>query len=214
MLWRTSHRGSSPFSMEGRLSSVASIVEGHGETTAFPHLLRRIAAWRSPEIYVDVQPPIRVKRDRFLNRNEEFNRYLQLAGGKSGEDGWVLILLDADDDCPATHGPTILARAQAVLPHRSISVVLANREFEAWFIGAAQSLNGHRGLKIDAHDLRVDPEQPRDAKGWLRERMSGRSYGETTDQSALVCKMDLQQAYDRCRSFRKLCGDWDRQFGA
>ncbi|RXN90657.1 hypothetical protein C7R54_13735 [Achromobacter aloeverae] len=196
------------------MNSVVSIVEGHGETTAFPQLLRRIAAWRTPEIHVDVQPPIRVKKDRFLNREEEFDRYLRLAGGKSGLDGWVVILLDADDDCPAAHGPGILARARTVLPHRSVSVVLANREFEAWFIGAAASLEGHRGLRIGAHDLRMDPEQPRDAKGWLRERMANRSYGETTDQPAFVARMDLQQAYDRCRSFRKLCGDWDRRFGA
>ena len=45
--------------------------------------------------------PIRVRRDQFLNRDKEFSRHLSLAAGKCGEDGWILILLDADDDCPA-----------------------------------------------------------------------------------------------------------------
>lgn len=140
-----------------------------------------------------------------------FNRHLQLAGGKCGNDGWVLILLDADDDCPAQLGRNILARAQEVLPNRSVSVVLANREFEAWFIGAARSLNGHRGLVAGDADLNVAAEGPRDAKGWLRQRMASGTYGETTDQPAFAAKMDLQEALDRCRSFRKLCREWDKQ---
>lgn len=193
------------------MTSISSIVEGHGEVTALPVLLRRMALWRCPETYVDVQPPIRVHRDRFLNREEEFSRHLQLAGNKCGDEGWVLILLDADDDCPAVLGRTLLARAQHVLPNRSVSVILAKREFEAWFIGAARSLNGQRGLMVSDADLNVDAELPRDAKGWLRERMVGGSYGETTDQPAFAARMDLQEALDRCRSFRKLCDEWDRQ---
>lgn len=190
---------------------MSCIVEGHGEVAALPVLLRRLAAWRSPEAWIDVPPPIRVHRDRFLNREDEFTRHLQLAGNKCGDGGWVLLLLDADDDCPATRGAEILARAKQVLPHRSLSVVLANREFEAWFIGAATSLNGHRGLVVGAADLAVEPERPRDAKGWLGGRMSGGTYGETTDQPAFAALMDLQEALDRCRSFRKLCDEWDRQ---
>nr|WP_223258667.1 DUF4276 family protein [Trinickia symbiotica] len=187
-------------------------MEGHGEVSALPVLLRRMAEWRYAQGYIDVQTPIRVHRDRFLNREEEFVRHLEFAGNKAGTDGWVLILLDADDHCPATLGPEVVARAQRVLPHREVSVVLANREFEAWFIGAAESLNGYRGLSIAAADLAIDAEVPRDAKGWLRERMEKRAYGETTDQPALTARMDLQQAYDRCRSFRKLCNEWDKRF--
>lgn len=193
------------------MTRISSIVEGHGEVQALPVLLRRIASWRCPERYVDVQSPIRVHRDRFLNRQDEFSRHLELAGGKSGDDGWVLILLDADDDCPANLGQNILTRAQLVLPNHSISVVLANREFEAWFIGAARSLNGQRGLLVSDADLDVEAEVPRDAKGWLRQRMASGTYGETTDQPAFAARMDLQEALTRCRSFRKLCDEWDKK---
>lgn len=190
------------------MTRVACIVEGHGEVAALPLLLRRIAQWRTGD-WVNVGTPIRVHRDKFLNRQEEFERHLRLAGAQCGDDGWVLVLLDADDICPATLGPATLRRAELVIPHRRVSVVLANREFEAWYIGAAASLSGHRGLTITPEDLAVDPEAPRDAKGWLGRRM-GRTYGETIDQPAFAAVMDLQEPFDRCRSFRKLCADWDR----
>lgn len=189
---------------------IACIVEGDGEVAALPILLRRMTEWRSSQIYPHVPPPIRVHRDRFLNRDEEFRRHLLLAAAKCGEGGWILVLLDADDDCPATRGADILQRAQALVPHRRVSVVLANREYEAWFIAAAQSLNGYRGFTFEPRDL-TEPEAPRDAKGWIKARMASLSYGETTDQPALTARMDLQQAYTRSRSFRKLCSEWDHR---
>jgi len=193
------------------MTRVACIVEGHGEVVSLPILLRRIGNWRNPDAYIEVCPPIRVHRDRFLRREEEFQRHLLFAAAKCGDDGWVMVLLDADDDCPAELGACVLARARAVLPHRPVSVILANREYEAWFIGAAASLNGERSLKITAADLHIDAEAPRNAKGWLRERMGNQVYGETTDQPAFSAKMNLPQALERCRSFRKLCDEWDRQ---
>jgi hypothetical protein len=188
--------------------SLSAIVEGDGEVAALPVLLRRISEWRTPGVYVDVLAPIRVYKDRFLNREEEFNRHLKLAAAKSGETGWILILLDADDDCPMLKGRDIARRAGAVVPHRSIGVVLANREYEAWFIAAAKSLDGVRSFAYQPCDEAVDPEVPRNAKGWLRDRMSSGAYRETTDQPGLSARMDLQQAFDRSRSFRKLCTEW------
>lgn len=189
---------------------IACIVEGDGEVAALPVLLRRLAEWRTPLLYADVPTPIRVRRDKFLKRDDEFSRHMQLAAAKCGEDGWILILLDADDDCPASTGADILQRAKNCAPHRSISVVLANREYEAWFIAAAESLHGCRGFQF-APGESIEPEAPRNAKGWVKERMVGNAYGETADQAALTHKMDLQQVFDGCRSFRKLCSEWDRQ---
>lgn len=192
------------------MTNVTAIVEGDGEVAALPILLRRINQWLTPEVYVDVGYPIRVRRDRFINREDEFRRHLSLAAGKCGENGWVLMLFDADDDCPATMAGEILQRAKGIVPHRNVSVVLANREYEAWFIAAAESLQGHRGFHFDPAD-NIHPERPRDAKGWIRERKADRSYGETTDQPAFTALIDLQQAFDRSRSFRKLCTEWQKQ---
>jgi Domain of unknown function (DUF4276) len=188
---------------------VSAIVEGDGEVHALPILLRRIAQWRTPECPVQILPPIRVPRMSLVNRPQEFSRHLQLAASKCGESGWILVLLDADDDCPKTLGEQLRERAQQVVPHRQVAVVLANREYEAWFIAAAASLDGHRGLRISPEDAEADAEHPRNAKGWLALRKPDRSgYHPVTDQPALSARMDLQMAFDRSRSFRKLCSDW------
>ena len=193
------------------MMAVASIVEGDGEVAALPVLLRRLGQWRGTRGHVDVLPPIRVRKDRFLNRPEEFSRHLKLAAEKCKESGWVLILFDADDDCPAEKGAAVLRAAQAIIPYRRVAVVLANREYEAWFIAAAESLKGCRGFQSRPNDTQVDPEISRNAKGWVRERMpAGAGYGETTDQPGFSARFDLDLAHQRGRSFRKLCSEWDK----
>ena len=194
------------------MRTVVAIVEGDGEVSALPVLLRRINEWQTPQTYVEISTPIRVRRDRFLNRDEEFNRHLKFASRKCGEDGWVLVLLDADDDCPAELGQQILERANACVPNTRVSVVLANREYEAWFIAAAESLDGHRGFVFNP-DRHTDAEVPRNAKGWVGACMQGGTYRETTDQPALSARLNLQLAYDRSRSFRKLTSEWNKQTG-
>ena len=192
------------------MRQVVAIVEGDGEVAGLPVLLRRLGEWKTPATYTAVLPPIRVRRDRFLNRDEEFRRHLLLAAEKCGDEGWILVLFDADDDCPATLGRVIHERATQIIPHRRLSVVLANREYEAWFIAAAHSLAGFRGLNVEPAAT-IDAETPRDAKGWIKARKVSRSYGETTDQPAFSARMDLQQAFENSRSFRKLCKEWQLQ---
>jgi hypothetical protein len=186
-----------------------SIVEGDGEVAALPVLLRRIGQWLSPETQFEVESPIRVKRDRFLNREGEFKRMLELAALKCGPNGWVLVLLDADDDCPVTLSRTIAARAQCIIPHCSISIVLANREYETWFIAAAASLNGYRGFSFAEQNVR-EPEAIRGAKEWMSARMRSGKYREVAEQPAFSARIDLRQALENSRSFRKLCDEWSK----
>ncbi|WP_375574395.1 DUF4276 family protein [Paracidovorax oryzae] len=186
---------------------IASIVEGDSEVIALPILLRRLAGELEPAVAVQPLPPIRVRRDRFIQREDEFRKQLLLAAAKSGEQGWILVVLDADDDCPAQLGQQLLARAQKHVPHRRISIVLANREFEAWFIAAASSLQGARGFAVEVDEL-IEAEIPRDAKGWMRQHMKGGVYREILDQPAFTARIDLHQAKENSRSFRKLCKEW------
>lgn len=191
------------------MNLVASIVEGDGEVSALPVLLRRIANWQSPDAGFEILRPIRVRRDRFLNKDEEFNRVLKLAALKCGESGWILILLDADDDCPAQMGINILEKARAVVAHRRVSVVFAKREYEAWFLAAACSLNGIRGFTYE--DLYPpEAENIRGAKEWSGKRMQNKKYREITDQPAFSAKFDLSFALQNSRSFRKLCEEWKK----
>lgn len=186
---------------------IASIVEGDGEVDALPVLLRRFSEWKPPHDAVAALAPIRVRRDRFLNKEDEFRKQLLLAAAKCGDDGWILVVLDADDDCPAEMGQRIYEKAQRYVSHRNLSVVIANREFEAWFIAAAQSINGQRGFLV-SDDEELAAEVPRNAKKWMQQHMAGGTYREVLDQPAFAARIDLQQAFDNSRSFRKLCKEW------
>jgi hypothetical protein len=107
---------------------------------------------------------------------------------------------------PAEKGPEILARAVKARPDRQVRVVLAKREFEAWFLAAARSIAGERGLVADLVPP-PDPEGVGDAKGWLRRHSDpGRTYRETIDQPALVELFDLDAAR-AANSFDKLWRD-------
>ena len=74
----------------------------------------------------------------------ELERQVEFAGRSVAPDGAILILLDSDADgaCPAEDGPALLSRARRARNDLAISVVLASKEFEAWFIAAARSLRG------------------------------------------------------------------------
>jgi len=116
--------------------------------------------------------------------------------------GAVLVLIDSEDDCPKDLVPEFLLRARAARSDMRISVVLAKQEFEAWFIAAAPSLAGKRGLPADLEPP-PDPEGIRGAKEWLAERMSAFSYSETVDQAKLTAAFDLESArtspsFDKC----------------
>lgn len=188
--------------------NIISIVEGDGEVAAFPILLRRISGWLTPQVPINVARPIRVRRDQFLNRDDIFSKQLLLASKLCVSPGWIVILLDADDDCPQDLATDIYARAKLILPDREISVVLANHEYEAWFVAAAASLGGKRGFVVPA--IIPEAEILRGPKQWVSKQIPQGAYHEVVDQPALSAAIDLTLAHKNSRSFRKLCSDWTK----
>lgn len=180
---------------------VATIVEGDGEVKAVPVLLRRIGVEVAPLAALDVGRPIRVPRGRFLSE-DGLERYVNLAASRAGAGGRILVLLDANGDCPAELGTVLLGRARAVRPDLLIEVVTAKCEYEAWFIATVESLRGTRGISSTA-SAPPDPESIRGAKEWLRGRMNGR-YSPTADQAALTARFDMTLARRRSPSFDKM----------
>ena len=169
------------------------IVEGHGEVEALPALLYRIACVEAFQGLLRVNSPIRVKSGSFLNVPDYFRKYVTLAAAKAAQkDGSVLILLDCEDNCPGTLGPNLVQRALSVRADVDILVVLAYREYETWFMAAALSLRGLRGLPHDL-DPPPAPDAIRDAKGWLGSRMEER-YDPITHQLEFTRAFDLTQA--------------------
>lgn len=172
---------------------VAPIVEGHGEVEALPPLLHRIARWVSYQGPLRVNPPIRVKSGSFLHDQDYFRKQVALAGAKAAQGGGgILILLDCEDDCPATLGPDLLQRARAVRADVDVIVALAYREYETWFLTAARSLRDLRGLPHDLEPPQA-PEAIRDAKGWLGARMAS-GYDPVVHQLEFTRKFDLDEA--------------------
>lgn len=186
--------------------NVISIVEGDGEVEAFPVLLRRLNRWLSPEVFVNIGRPIRVHRDQFLRKEEIFVKQLMLASKMCPSPGWIIILLDADDDCPVELAEKIFKKIKVVLPDRLVSVVLANREYEAWFIAGAISLNGKRGFVLPKKV--PEAELLRGAKQWMSKQIPQGAYHEVVDQPAFSALIDLDLTRENSRSFRKLCSDW------
>ena len=88
---------------------------------------------------IEVNPPIRRKRHELVEENS-LRKAVQLALLQQ-DCGSVLILFDADDDCPKE-----LAAVPRVGPegrssfNAGCSVVIANREYEAWFLATMESL--------------------------------------------------------------------------
>lgn len=118
----------------------------------------------------------------------------------------IIIIFDADDDCPKELAPTIEDWAREAARGKACAVVMANREYEAWFLASIEALRGRAAILPDATS-HLHPESPRDAKGELERRMaSGASYSPTVDQAALTAHLNLESAYRHCRSFRKLVG--------
>ena len=180
---------------------IQPIVEGHGEVKAVPVLLRRLGE-EAGAYGIGINSPIRRKRSE-LTLESKLSRSIELAR-KTDVNAAILILIDADDDCPRDLGPRLQNAAQTVAREISCQVVLASREYEAWFLGAIESLRGVRGICDDACS-HPEPERPRNAKGAIEERLrEGNSYAETTDQAAMTARFDFGAAYRSCRSFRKL----------
>ena len=164
---------------------IGCIVEGKSEVASVPILIRRIAAIHYPELATVIPTPIRIPRNKVF-RIGELERAVGLAYRNIGRQGAIFIILDSDDDCPAELGPALLYRITQIFRNVHIAVVLAKHEFEAWFLAAAESLRGRRGLRNDLNPP-DNPEGIRGAKEGLSHQMeNSRTYSETRDQPALT----------------------------
>ncbi len=179
--------------------NVVCIVEGHGEVEALPVVVRRVA--QELGVFVRVPQAIRQPKSKLL-RDDDLRRAVQLAAKRAGPADAILVLLDADDDCPAALAPRMLATVRAERPDRRIAIVLATREFEAWFLAAADSLVGANGL-LPGTKPPAEPERVRDAKGWMSQAMGSR-YSEVLDQPRFAARFDMAAARSACPSFDKL----------
>ncbi len=180
---------------------IACIVEGFGEVDAVPVLIRRIGESLNPPVYPHVLRPIRHPKSALVHKANVLEKAVELAAESVVGEGGVFIIVDSDEDCPVQLGRQLYERANRTRGDVPIAVVVAKWEYEAWFLAAAASLQGKRGLAMDLRPP-ARPENVQDAKGWLSRHMAGGSYSETRDQAALTGVFDVYAAQS-ARSFRK-----------
>ena len=186
--------------------SIVAIVEGDGELDAVPALLRRILGERLLRFDVSTKKPKAAGgKPDLLKRFEKFLQYALLEGC----DG-ILVLVDADEECPLEQAPNLAVRAAALNLNVPVAIVYARNEYETWFICSLSDDTGE-GIRtrLGIHssvNAPQDVEHVRAAKGWLEHHMpNDRSYKETEDQTPLTYQIDLDLTHSRSRSFRRLC---------
>lgn len=194
---------------------IQPIVEGHGEVRAVRSLLTRIGDICLSDDYVDVLRPIRQPRGSLVHpKKDTLERAIQLAAYRLQEAGpsdgrFILLMVDADQDCPAQLGPALHGRAQATRPDIEIFTCLATVMFETWFVGAAESLSDYIG-EVAPAEIPSDPEAAGAGKGWIKSRMG--TYSEPIDQPRLTATFDIEASAMRCPSLRRLverlCPAW------
>lgn len=194
---------------------VAPIVEGDCEVKCLPVLLHRIWTELLGQPSLLVLNPSRTKRQLVADIPKgELQRKLDESSvrlkQKLGTDsrGAILLLLDADNDCPV-HVAAKLRTAAQLRPGFSFICVIAKRMFENWIVAGASSLCGVSSLPDDL-ELPPNPESCNGA-GWLdgqiRRTNPARKYDKIVDSVTFVRQMNLDDARQMSPSFDKLCRD-------
>jgi hypothetical protein len=196
---------------------VVPIVEGHGEFHAIRTLLQRVWLEIVGGQYIDVIRPIRQPRNKLVRDDDSLKRAIELAVLKLSEcgadiPGMVLLLVDADQDAVCQLAPQLLATSRLINANTDMACILANVEYETWFVAAAESLQEY--LDLQPNDPPAFPENTRSGKAWVEKRFKGIKYSETVDQPAMTAALDLQQCRSRSPSFDKLCRELERRFAA
>ena len=187
----------------------ASIVEGDGEVAALRPLIENIIVSSAGAVYPRVLRPYRAHWSSMVNKAEYLERYVAAALQEGGPNARLLVLLDADDRCPAELGPQLRQQLVARFPNNLISVSIANREYESWFIASAESIASNIGT-VSSPVLPDSIEKIRDAKGWLAQNLLSRRYDPIDDQPAFSTYIDVPMARRRSRSFDRFCREIER----
>ena len=186
--------------------TIVPVVEGDGDATAFPELLVRILQERYSryDVLIACGKTKVVKANSRDKLEVNLDRFLRHAQRKPGC-GAILVLVDADNDCPVELAQRLSQRCDEIGSSRPVRIVYARRSYESWFIASLDTIKGMHGIP-DTAALSRDAEDVPSPKDWITNQMpSGQAYKETTHQASFSKAIDLELAHRNSRSFRRLC---------
>ena len=188
------------------MTTIVPVVEGPGDVAALPELLGRILLERfnRTDVIVAQGKSGVVTANGRQKLESKLENFLQHAQNKPECDA-ILVLLDADDDCPVNLAQGILKRCEQLGLTSPVEIVCAHREYESWFLASLDTIKGQRGIS-DTAALSHGAEDVQNPKQWITDQMPpGQAYKETTHQASLTQHIDLGMAHSNSRSFRRLC---------
>ena len=190
-----------------RERNIIAIVEGRGDERALPALIRRILHERLLRYDIGTgKSQVAKGKDNLVGKFEKFVEYAM-----DDNPSAILVLVDADEDCPVELASSLARRAAALNAPVPIAIVCSKSEYETWFICSLSDSEGD-GIRrnLGLRPSVVCPENAesiRDAKGWLTDRMPrNRRYSPRTDQDDLTHHIAIELVHEKSRSFRRLCG--------
>ena len=207
---------------------VACIVEGQTEQGCLERLLQR--TWtellgRTERL--QVLEPFRGPRDKLINSPSDLiktiEQSLQKLYAKAKRDPdpdamkLLLILLDAEGDCPATLAPQLFKLARDFAPADvAVSCVMPKRMLENWIVAGASTLGGINNLPnpLPARDQ----FEERSGAAWLDEQLrvvsKTRKYKKVIDAKEFINCIDLNECRTNSPSFDKLCRELEKRVPA
>lgn len=202
------------------MPKLVPIVEGDGEVTALPVLLRRLLHDEWQRYDWEILQPKNAHGCGGLTTPNGIERFIEYALLEPECDG-VLVLIDGDavqrlpegqkpeSDCSPAFARVLAQRVRALGPRVPVVIVIVRWEYEAWFLSSLESIVGRPikglpGLPVGTQ-FSGEVEGIYNPKGWIEARFPpGRKYSETRDQAAMTSLLDLHRVDERSRSFRRL----------
>lgn len=187
------------------------VVEGHGDVTALPKLVRRICGEVLGVWDLAIETPYRLPKGKFAN-DLELRKAVTLGLARlkeRAEDGDKLLLIvsrDADDECPKDLKEELSSRISPWDAGQHCQVVIPNEEFEAWILAGSAGLLGHHDC-VDEIPTFEDVEEIGSPKSVFERKVlrPGRAYSETIDQEKFVSQISLgEETFLKSRSMRRL----------
>ncbi len=182
------------------MNRLVCVVEGKGEVAAVPNLCARVLRHLDIQGWVVDGNPVRRHRNQMVDEGapgpgrlchrDGIARAMAMARARPASA--VLILCDADDDCPGAWAQSV----GQLLAERGDTgaAVMAVREFEGWLLWSRY------GYRIPAPSSR-SPEVVRGAKERLQTLVKG--YRPTTSQLLLTRQIDIARLRAVSPSFDK-----------